>query len=99
MACGSRKACNNAVLDSLVKAMTLGELRRSKAIVADFPSLTPEQVLGAIAFYLRNRQGIDKHLEEQDERWRQFQQENAKRHGPLLPRIRGEANSATPSWS
>ena len=84
-------------LDSIVHAYWDG--RMPEAIVADFPSLTLEQVHGAIAFYLRNRQEIDKHLKEQDERWRQFQQESARRHGPLLQRIRGEAKSATPSGS
>lgn len=84
-------------LDSVVHAYWDG--RMPEAIVADFPSLTLEQVHGAIAFYLRNRQQIDKHLEEQDECWRQFQQDSARRHGPLLQRIRSEAKSATPSGS
>ena len=84
-------------LDSVVHAYWDG--RMPEAIVADFPSLTLEQVYGAIAFYLRNRQEIDKHFAEQDERWRQFQQESARQHAPLLQRIRGEGKSATLSGS
>src|SRR3954469_20287319 len=74
-------------LDSVVNAYWQGRL--PEAIVADFPSLTLEQVHGAIAFYLGNRAEIDAHLAAQDVRWRQFQQDSAARHGPLLRRVRG----------
>ena len=47
-------------LDSVVHAYWAG--RMPEAIAADFPSLSLEQVHGAIAFYLRNRPEIDKHL-------------------------------------
>src|SRR5205085_8683757 len=71
-------------LDSLVHAYWQGRL--PEAIVADFPSLTLEQVHGAIAFYLGHRTEIDAYLSEQDARWRQFQQESSAKHGPLLRR-------------
>jgi uncharacterized protein (DUF433 family) len=76
-------------LDSIVHAYWEG--RQPEAIAADFPSLTLEQIHGAIAFYLGNRAEIDAYLAEQDPRWRQFQKESAARHGPLLRRIRGAA--------
>jgi uncharacterized protein (DUF433 family) len=74
-------------LDSVVHAYWQGRL--PEAIVADFPSLTLEQVHGAIAFYLGHRAEIDARLAAQDVRWRQFQQDSAARHGPLLRRVRG----------
>jgi uncharacterized protein (DUF433 family) len=68
-------------LDSIVHAYWSGRLPES--IVADFPSLTLEQVHGAIAFYLRHRGTIDGYLAEQDKRWERFQQESAARLSQL----------------
>jgi uncharacterized protein (DUF433 family) len=81
-------------LDSLVHAYWSGRL--PEAIVADFPSLTLEQVHGAIAFYLRHQTMIDPYLAQQDALWQQFQQESATRHGPLLQRIRQAASQPSP---
>jgi uncharacterized protein (DUF433 family) len=80
-------------LDSIVHAYWEG--RQPEAIAADFPTLTLEQIHGAIAYYLGNRAEIDAYLAAQDDRWQQFQQESAARHGPLLRRIRGSAMSPT----
>ena len=75
-----------ASLDSIVHAFWEGRL--PEAILAEFPSLTLEQVHGAIAFYLGNRGEIDSYLTEQDARWREFQQESGSRHAPLIRRLR-----------
>jgi uncharacterized protein (DUF433 family) len=85
-------------LDSVVHAYWDGRL--PEVIAADIPSLTLEQIHGAIAFYLRNQSEIDKYLSEQDARWQQLQQESAAKHGPLLQRIRQATNrSSTGSGS
>jgi uncharacterized protein (DUF433 family) len=83
---GWRIAGTRVSLDSVVHAYWNGRL--PEAIAADFPSLTLEQVHGAIAFYLGHRSLIDQYLAQQDARWQQFQQESAARHGPLLQRVR-----------
>src|SRR5262249_32677073 len=80
-------------LDSVVHAYWDGRL--PEAIAADYPSLTLEQIHGSIAYYLHNRAEIDKYLSEQDARWKQFQQDSAAKHGPLLQRIRQTANRST----
>jgi uncharacterized protein (DUF433 family) len=90
-----RIAGSRVSLDSVIHAYWEGAL--PEAIVADFPTLSLEQVHGAIAFYLRHRAEIDQYLAEQDARWRQFQAESATRHGPLLQRIRATAGSASRS--
>src|SRR5687767_948216 len=82
---GWRVAGTRVSLDSVVHAYWQGRL--PEAIAADFPTLSLEQVHGAIAFYLRHRAEIDQYLTEQDRRWRQFQQESASRHGALLQRV------------
>ena len=90
---GWRVAGTRVSLDSIVHACWDGRL--AEAIAADFPSLTLEQVHGTIAFYLRNRAEIDDYLAAQNARWRQFQQESASKHAPLLRRLRGAALSPT----
>jgi uncharacterized protein (DUF433 family) len=47
-------------LDSVVYAFLAGQ--SAESIAQSFPSLTLEQVYGAIAFYLRNRAAIDAYL-------------------------------------
>jgi hypothetical protein len=59
-----------------------------EAIVEEFPTLSPEQVYGAIAFYLHNKSEIDQYLREQLERWRTIQAASEAQHGPLLDRLR-----------
>jgi uncharacterized protein (DUF433 family) len=78
-------------LDSIVHAYWEG--RQPEAIAADFPSLSLEQIHGALAFYLRNQAEIDAYLAGQDEQWRHFQKDSAAKHGPLLQRVRGSAMS------
>lgn len=86
---GWRIANTRVSLDSIVHAYWNG--RQPEAIVVDFPSLSLEQVHGALAFYLRHRAVIDQHLTEQDARWLQLQQDSAARHAPLLQRVRQAA--------
>jgi uncharacterized protein (DUF433 family) len=83
---GWRVAGTRVSLDSVVHAFRDGST--PEAIIAAFPSLTLEQVYGAIAFYLHNRAEIDRYLEEQEVRWQQFQQESAARLAPLVQRMR-----------
>jgi uncharacterized protein (DUF433 family) len=84
---GWRVAGTRVSLDSVVHAYWQG--RQPEAIAADLPALTLEQVHGVIAFYLRRQAVVDQYLADQDRRWRQFQQDSAARHGPLLQRVRG----------
>ena len=87
---GWRVAGTRVSLDSIVHAYWSGRL--PEAIAADFPSLSLEQVHGAIASYLRNQRELDQFLAAQDVRWQQFQKESPARHGALLQRIREAAS-------
>jgi hypothetical protein len=60
-------------------------------IIAEFPSLSLDQVRGAIAFYLSMQLEIDQYLEEQEVRWKQFQEESQARQDPLIQRMRALA--------
>ena len=83
---GWRVAGTRVSLDSVVHAYLEG--LTPEAIVDSSPSLTPEQVRGAIAFYLRNRAEIDQYLAEQDKRWEALRLESEARNAPLLARLR-----------
>ena len=82
---GWRLTDSRVSLDSVIHAYWDG--RSPEAIAEDFPSLSAEQVYGAIAYYLRHRAEIDRHLENQSERWRQLQRDSQTQHGPLLDHI------------
>lgn len=58
---GYRIAGSRVSLDSIVYAFWNGE--SAETIAQSFPVLTLEQVYGAIAFYLANREEIDAHLD------------------------------------
>jgi uncharacterized protein (DUF433 family) len=80
-------------LDSVVHGYWEG--RSPEAIAEEFPSLSPERVYGAIAFYLRNRDEIDQYLAAQDENWRKLRESSEECHRPLLERLRASSRSTT----
>jgi uncharacterized protein (DUF433 family) len=81
-----RIADSRVSLDSVVRAYWEG--KTPEAIVEEFPTLAAEQVYGAIAYYLRNKDEIDKYLSQQAATWAQFQQTSDAANGPLLDRLR-----------
>ncbi len=81
-----RLADGRVSLDSVIHGYWDG--RSPEGIAEEFPSLSVEQVYGAIAFYLRHRVQVDHYLNEQSERWKQLQRDSEAQHGPLLDRLR-----------
>lgn len=73
-------------LDSVIHAHNEG--RTAAQIVASFPSLSLEQVHGAIAFYLRNQPILDAYLREQQNLWEQTRQESEARNRDVLRKLR-----------
>jgi uncharacterized protein (DUF433 family) len=80
-------------LDSVVHAFWNGS--SPEQVADDFPSLSLEQVYGALAFYLHNKAEIDRYMAEQAVRWEQFRKESEAAHGPLLQRIRAGKQAPT----
>jgi uncharacterized protein (DUF433 family) len=68
-------------LDSIVYSFLNGESPES--IAQNFPLLSLEQVYGAIAFYLANRELVDAYLKEGEAEFQQLQQ-SCKEKNPLL---------------
>jgi uncharacterized protein (DUF433 family) len=84
---GSRRVTASRVsLDSIVIAYREGQM--PEVIRDAFPTLSPEQIHGALAFYLRNQQEIDRYLDSQELRWETLRQESETANAPLLQRLR-----------
>lgn len=73
-------------LDSVIHAYWEG--LSPEQITTEFPTLSLEQVHGAIAFYLHNRGEMDRYLTAQEGRWEELRRESEIKHGPLLERLR-----------
>jgi len=86
---GWRVTGSRVSLDSVIWGYWSG--LTPEEIVVQFPTLTSEQVYGAIAFYLRNRQEIDEYLEKQAGEWEKLRAETALRIGPLIERMRSKS--------
>ena len=82
-------------LDSVVYAFLRGE---SPGIAESFPALELEQIFGALAFYMANRDAIYRHLNEGRREFETMRQE-ARRNNPELYTRFAEARrrSQTPS--
>ncbi len=85
---GWRVGNSRVSLDSVIHCYWEG--LSPEAIVEELPSLTAEQVYGAIAWYLGHQAEVDRHLEQQGVRWQQLRDSSESRSGPLLNRIRSQ---------
>lgn len=88
---GWQIAGSGVSLDSVVFAYREG--LSAEVIVAEFPTLTLEQVHGAIAFYLRHRTTVDRHLDEQQSRWADLKAKSDTANSELLERVRAARNT------
>ena len=84
---GSMRVGNSRVsLDSVVIGFQQGEA--PETIRRNFPTLTLEEVYGAITYYLANREEVDEHLRRQQERWDRAAQEQERNPSPAMRRLR-----------
>jgi len=74
-------------LDSIVYAFRCGD--SPEAIRQSFPSLSLEQVYGAIAYYLADKEAIDTYLIETEKQWDEFEREH-----PIPPVLRQKLERA-----
>jgi len=81
-------------LDSIVHAFQDGE--SPEGILRSFPMAGPlVQIYGAITFYLENKEKVETYLKEQDRRWEELAQTQAKSDSPLAKRLREAKEHAT----
>jgi len=72
-------------LDSVVYAFRDGQSPES--IQISFPALTLEQIYGAIAFYLRHRQAVDKYLRKTEGKYESLRQASRAKNPELYERL------------
>ena len=73
-------------LDSIVIAYQEGLI--AEAIQEQYPALSLEQVYGGIAFYLANKDEVDRYLKLQEQRWDELRQTVSKNPGLVVERLR-----------
>lgn len=73
-------------LDSIVYAYLDGA--SPEEIAERFPALSAEEVQGAIAFYLANRQEVHEYLKQQDAVWEAARRESEATPNPAWDRLR-----------
>ena len=74
-------------LDSIVHAFEAGE--PPEGILRSFPMAGPlVRIYGAITFYLENKERVEAYLKDQDRRWEEIGQIQAKSTSPLSKRLR-----------
>lgn len=79
-------------LDSVVYAFLRGE--SPEGIAESFPALGLEQIFGALAFYIANREDVDQYLRQGQEEFEPLR-EQARRDNPVLYRKLAEARQGT----
>jgi uncharacterized protein (DUF433 family) len=90
-----RIADSRVSLDSVVLAYLEGQ--SPETIADEFPTLSLEQIHGALAFYLRHRKEIDGYLKSQVARWEQLRTESEAVHGSFLDRVRAQRRTTSSS--
>ena len=78
---GYHVAGSRVPLDSIVHCFRTGDSPES--IHQDFPTLSLEQVYGAIAFYLGHQKDVDESIREAEKLWAEFEAQH-----PVPPELR-----------
>ena len=81
-------------LDSIVIAFQQGY--SAETIQQLYPVLSLEEVYGAIAFYLANRDDVDQYMMRQEELWDQLRERVARNPSPVVQRLRALSKVSGP---
>ena len=84
-----RVGATRVMLDSVVAAFDQGH--SAETIAQQYPSLSLEEVYGAITYYLANKDEVDQYLRRQDEVWRQWREKAEAVTSPVVQRLRQQA--------
>jgi uncharacterized protein (DUF433 family) len=86
-----RVADTHVMLDSVVAAYEQGH--SPETIRSQYPSLTLEQVYGAITYYLAHREEVGEYLKRQDAAWAAARERAETTNKPLLEKLRAARRS------
>ena len=84
-----RVGATRVMLDSVVVAFDQGH--SAETIAQQYPSLSLEEVYGAIAYYLANKHEVNQYLCRQDEVWRRWREKAEAVTSPAAQRLRQQA--------
>jgi hypothetical protein len=89
-----RAGAARIMLDSVVLPFQRGD--SAESIRSQYPALTLEEVYGAIAYYLQNREQVDTYLKKQEELWEYWRAKAEETPSPVVERLRAlKAGSVT----
>ena len=91
-----RVANTRVMLDSIVVAFEQGH--SPETIRDQYPSLTLEQVYGAITYYLANRDDVLDYLKRQVAVWAEWEGWSRSRPSPLLERLRARRETLSRTY-
>ena len=86
-----RVAGTHVMLDSVLAAFEQGHA--PETIRAQYPSLTLEQVYGAIAYYLSHRPEVEQYPRRQDAEWGMWKARAEQQAAPVVQRLRALQNA------
>jgi uncharacterized protein (DUF433 family) len=72
-------------LDSVVHAFLRGE--SPEGIADSFPALQLEEIFGALAFYMANREAVDRYLSEGRREFEMLRQQSRRNHPELYAKL------------
>jgi uncharacterized protein (DUF433 family) len=81
-----RVAETRVMLDSIVAAFQQGH--SAETIAQQYPALALEDVYGALAHYLSNKEDVDQYLRRQDAVWKQEREKAAASGNAVVQRLR-----------
>lgn len=80
------------MLDSVVAGFHQGH--SAETIAQQYPALSLEEIYGAIAYYLANKEAVDEYLRGQDEVWRAARERADETASSVVSRMRDQAQKA-----
>ncbi len=83
----------HVMLDSVIAAFQQGHT--AETIQVQYPSLSLEQVYGAIAYYLGHEREVESYLRRQHAAWEQGRRIASANAAPVLARLRAMKRTAT----
>ena len=81
-----RVANTHVMLDSVIASFDQGHSPES--IRSQYPSMTLEQVYGAITYYLAHQEEVEVYLQQQDAEWAKWRALAEQRQAPVVDRLR-----------
>jgi uncharacterized protein (DUF433 family) len=94
---GMRIGHSRVMLDSIVAGFQQGH--SPGTLQQQYPTLSLEEVYGAIAYYLAHTDEVHTYLKRQDELWEAWRTKSATRSSPVVQRLRALWTSEAPTYS